>query len=252
MRKFDPILKVEDLRVGYRKKKILHGVSLNVAKSEIVGVIGANGAGKSTLLKAIFGFVQHQGGTVGGEIIFEDNNVTHLEPSKKVKSGMGYVLQGGEIFSNLSVEDNLSLAFRTRENVQLEKRRDFIYELFPRLHEFRKRRAGLLSGGQRQALAIGLVLMSEPKLLLMDEPTASLSLEAIESISDAIVKFKSEFNLAILLVEQNIDKCLSLSDRIYLMRDGKIIDMDFPANIIRENKLERLFGIKKEISKQLI
>ena len=244
MQQYNQILTVGDLRAGYVKKEILHGVSLDVSDGETVGVIGANGAGKSTLLKAIFGLVQEQGGWSDGEIIFEGDNIMGLKPSKKARAGMGYVLQGGEVFSNLSVEDNLGLASRAFRNNDRGKQPAFIYELFPALYQFRKKRAGLLSGGQRQMLAIGLILTAKPRLLLLDEPTASLSLDAAEAVSAAIIRIKDELGVAMLLVEQNIDKCLALSDRIYLMRDGRVVDKDIPANILSENKLEKLFGVK--------
>ncbi|HSK71150.1 MAG TPA: ATP-binding cassette domain-containing protein [Pyrinomonadaceae bacterium] len=142
MHKSDPVLKVESLSSGYGKKEILRDVFLTVAAGEIVGMIGANGAGKSTLLKTISGLVEQQGGRVTGKIIFGGDDITSFSPSKKAREGIGYMLQGGEIFSNLSVEDNLSLAFQGRNGNEPERQQKFVYELFPALYQFRKKEPG--------------------------------------------------------------------------------------------------------------
>lgn len=235
MQKDNKILKVDNLRASYFKKEILHGVSIDVSEREIVGIIGHNGAGKSTLLKTIFGLIQQKGGKAEGKIVFNGDDITYLEPSRKAEIGIGYLLQGGEVFSNLSVEDNLDLTARN-SSYMLKGQKEFISTLFPPLGQFRRKRAGLLSGGERQMLAIGMVLMAKPKLLLLDEPTASLAVGVVEAISNAIIKARDEFGSAILIVEQNIDKCLALSDRVYMMRDGQMVEEGSPPIIGRKFK----------------
>jgi ABC-type branched-subunit amino acid transport system ATPase component len=223
------ILKIENLRVSYFKKEVLHDVSINIGQKEIVGIIGPNGAGKSTLLKAVFGLIQQRSGRVEGKIILNGFNIANLEPYRKARLGIGYLVQGGEVFSNLSVEDNLVLGSRSID-YEPKKQREFIYSLFPQLFRFRKKRAGLLSGGERQMLAIGTILMSRPKLLLLDEPTASLATVAADVIVRAITEIREKFGTAVLLVEQNIDKCLALSDRVYLMRDGRVVEEEVKSH----------------------
>jgi branched-chain amino acid transport system ATP-binding protein len=207
------LLRVVDLRAGYFKKEILHGLSIEIDSGEVVGLIGANGAGKSTLLKAIIGVIQQRGGKVTGDVVFDNLCITHLEVYKRVARGLSYLPQGGEIFSNLNVHDNLLLATRVADNT-LKRAEELVYSLFPDLAHSYKKRAGLLSGGQRQMLAVGIALAQGPRL---------------------------EQQSAILLVEQNIGECLDMSDRVYLMSGGQIIDEDLPANIRDNNKLEALF-----------
>lgn len=233
------ILKIENLHASYFKKEILHGISLGIRKGEIVGLIGHNGAGKSTLLKAVFGLIQRGSGKIEGKIIFNGSNITSLAPYRRARLGIGYLIQGGEVFSNLSVEDNLVVGAR-RVDSGLEEPKESVYSLFPQLFRFRKKRAGLLSGGERQMLAIGVVLMSRPKLLLLDEPTASLAAGVADVIVRAVSEIREKFGTAILLVEQNIDKCLALSDRVYLMSGGQVVDEDTPVNITASHKVEKL------------
>jgi len=235
------ILEVDNLFANYYKREILHGVSMNISKGEIVGVIGPNGAGKSTLLKAIFGLIQVKGGKVKGRIIFNGENITNSSPKENVEKGIGYFLQGGEIFSNLNVEDNLILASNDESGRKVMI--DRVYSIFPKLSENTKKRSGLLSGGEKQMLALGIALMSKPKLLLLDEPTASLSQDFAYIISDAIIKIREKEGISILLVEQNIERSLKISDRTYLMRDGKIIDQGFSAEIAESKKVENLFFV---------
>jgi branched-chain amino acid transport system ATP-binding protein len=234
------LLRVVDLRAGYFKKEILHGLSIEIDSGEVVGLIGANGAGKSTLLKAIIGVIQQRGGKVTGDVVFDNLCITHLEVYKRVARGLSYLPQGGEIFSNLNVHDNLLLATRVADNT-LKRAEELVYSLFPDLAHSYKKRAGLLSGGQRQMLAVGIALAQVPRLLLLDEPTAGLEVGAVEAIKRGLENFRREQQSAILLVEQNIGECLDMSDRVYLMSGGQIIDEDLPANIRDNNKLEALF-----------
>jgi branched-chain amino acid transport system ATP-binding protein len=240
MRKSVKILEVDNIHASYYRKEILHGVSLNVSGGETVGLIGPNGAGKSTLLKAIAGLLKMMGGTVSGQVQLGGSDVTSLMPSQKAKLGVRYLLQGGEVFSNLSVEENLALGSRGNGGDFVDQRR-FISALFPMLDGIGGKKAGLLSGGERQMLAISMVLMVRPRLLLLDEPTASLAPAMADIIVSAISRIKDELGSAVLLVEQNIDKCLALSDRVYLMSGGRLVDEDAPTNLLNSGKLEKLF-----------
>lgn len=237
----EPLLIIEDLRASYYKRPILNGVSLKVAAGEVVGILGPNGAGKSTLLKAIFGLIRERGGAIDGRILFDGEDIGGKEPVNITRIGVGYLLQGGEVFTNLTIQDNLILAANNLKG-DFKKQEQFVYSLFPKLKALGKKRAGLLSGGERKMLALGMILMSTPKLLLLDEPTASLSIETAGAISKAISQIRQEYGPAILLVEQNVDKCLALSDRVCFMRDGQVVD-ELVGSLGIEEKLEQLFFV---------
>jgi branched-chain amino acid transport system ATP-binding protein len=231
------LLKVENLFVSYSKREILHGVSLQVSEKEIVGLIGPNGAGKSTLLKAIFGIIKER----KGKIIFNGKDIINQKPKDNVKAGISYLMQGGEIFSNLTVEENLEISSQNKN--EIKERKEFVYLLFPQLVNLRKKRAGLLSGGERQMLAFGMILMSKPKLLLLDEPTASLSQDVADKISEGIIKIREELGASVLMVEQNIDRAFKICNRIYLMKEGEIIDEGVPWEMEESQRIKKLFFI---------
>jgi len=231
------LLKVENLFAGYFKREILHGVSLQVKEKEIAGLIGPNGAGKSTLLKAIFGIIKER----KGKIIFNGKDITYSKPKENVKAGISYLMQGGEIFSNLTVEENLEISSQNKN--EIKERKEFVYLLFPQLINLKKKRAGLLSGGERQMLAFGMILMSKPKLLLLDEPTASLSQDVADKISEGIIKIREKLGVSVLMVEQNIDRALKICDRIYLMKEGEIIDEWVSGEMEESQKIKKLFFI---------
>jgi ABC-type branched-chain amino acid transport systems, ATPase component len=240
MRKSAKILEVDDIHASHHRKEILHGVSLNVSAGETVGLIGPNGAGKSTLLKTIVGLLKMTGGSVSGKVQVGGRDVTSLLPSEKAKMGVRYLLQGGEVFPNLSVEENLALSSRGNGG-EFADQRKIISSLFPMLDGIGGKKAGLLSGGERQMLAISMVLIVRPRLLLLDEPSASLAPALAEIIFSAISRIKDELGSAVLLVEQNIDECLALSDRVYLMSGGRLVDEDTPTDLLNSGKVEKLF-----------
>lgn len=231
---------VEDLHATYRIREILRGVTLDVWAGEVVGVIGPNGAGKSTLLKAVAGVLQSWGGIVRGDVFLDGANITSRTPLERTRAGVRYLLQGGEVFPNLTVDENLEVGGRGLA-AEFESQRGFVLSLFPALRRARGKRAGLLSGGERQMLALSLVLMVRPKLLLLDEPTAGLAPPAAEAIGAAVNEVRKKYGAAVLMVEQNIDKCLALSDRVYLMSEGVIVDEGTPATIVGDGKIEKLF-----------
>ena len=210
-----PVLQAEGVVAGYGEVEILHGVSLVLNEAEIVAVIGPNGAGKSTLLKAVFGLLSVR----SGRVQLLGREVTNLSPDRIVQSGMSYVPQVDNVFPTLTINENLEMgAFVRRDG--LRERLERVYGLFPDIADRRGERAGRLSGGQRQMLALARALMLDPKVLLLDEPSASLSPIMVDSIFDRIGEINRS-GTAILLVEQNAKEALSFSTRAYVLAMGE-------------------------------
>jgi ABC-type branched-subunit amino acid transport system ATPase component len=207
-------LEASELVSGYGEVEILHGISLRLDRGEIVAIIGPNGAGKSTFMKAVFGLLKVKSGTV--HLAGED--VTGLHPERIVRKGMCYVPQSENVFPSLSIEENLEMGAFTRKD-GYRQRRDEVYGLFPDLALRPQLRAGKLSGGQRQMLALARALMLDPKVLLLDEPTASLAPKMVEDIF-ATVRSINQAGVAILLVEQNAKEALSICNRAYVLAGG--------------------------------
>jgi branched-chain amino acid transport system ATP-binding protein len=223
------IIELKNIYASYGKKEVLSDVSIAVKKGEIVSLIGPNGAGKSTTLKVISGFLKPK----SGKIIFKDKDITNLSPWQRSKLGIAYLFQGGSIFENLTVIENLKLS-----NEKIET----AFEIFPELEKYKKTRAGLLSGGLKQMLSISLILLKEPELLLLDEPSAGLSPALVEKLISKIKDINQKFNKTILLVEQNIVQALKISNRLYLMSAGKIIkESDDPLTFLETEKFEKIF-----------
>ncbi len=209
------VLQAQDVVAGYGEVEILHGVSLAVGEGEVVAIIGPNGAGKSTLLKAIFGLVSVHSGSV--QLMGQD--VTNSAPDRIVRSGMSYVPQTENVFPSLTINENLEMgAFVRRDG--LRDRLERVYDLFPDIASRRGERAGRLSGGQRQMLALARALMLDPKVLLLDEPSASLSPKMVDSIFDKCGDI-NRGGTAILLVEQNAKEALGFSSRAYVLAVGE-------------------------------
>jgi len=209
------VLEADGIVTGYGEVDILHGVSVMVDKGEIVAVIGPNGAGKSTLMKAIFGLLKIR----RGKVVLNGAEVTNLAPQHMVRKGICYVPQSDNVFPSLTIEENLEMgAFIRRDG--LKRKREEMYELFPPLAERPHLRAGKLSGGQRQMLALARALMLEPRLLLLDEPTASLSPKMVGDIL-AMIRNINRMGVAILIVEQNAREALNLCHRGYVLVMGK-------------------------------
>ncbi|MDJ0534215.1 MAG: ABC transporter ATP-binding protein [Xenococcaceae cyanobacterium MO_207.B15] len=209
------ILEVENVYAGYvQDLNILQGINFRVATGELVAVIGPNGAGKSTLAKAIFGLLTLNQGTIR----FQGENIAGLKSNQIVKKGMCYVPQISNVFPSLSVEENLEMGAFIRQG-SLQSLKNSIYNMFPRLAERRNQRAGTLSGGERQMLAMGRALMLDPDLLLLDEPSAALSPILVNGVFEQI-KAINEMGKAIVLVEQNAKKALMMADRGYVLENG--------------------------------
>jgi branched-chain amino acid transport system ATP-binding protein len=233
----DNILALDSITASYHKKEILHNVSINIAKGKIISLIGPNGAGKSTLLKVIAGLLIPK----KGEVILNDEKITNLSPDLRTHKGIGYFMQGGEIFQNLTVLENLEMGGFTLKNDFLKQRFEEVFQVFPSLKNIQNKRAGLLSGGQRHLLAIGIILINRPELLLLDEPSAGLAPALVTDILKKARDINQITGATIILVEQNVKEALRISDRVYIMKDGKIIDDGIPDTMVAEKKIEAAF-----------
>jgi branched-chain amino acid transport system ATP-binding protein len=218
------LLRTKNLYVSYGKIEALKGIDFYVETGEIVCIIGANGAGKTTFLKSVMGLLTLQ----GGEIYYENKLILSKEealPTNKiVESGISLVPEGRRIFTDLTVLENLEMgAFLIKDKKKYEKRLNEVFSLFPILKERQKQKAGLLSGGEQQMLAISRALMSYPKLLLLDEPSLGLAPLVVKNILEVLKKINVEENVTICLVEQNAKMALKISNRGYVMETGKIV-----------------------------
>jgi len=212
------LLNVQDVEIAYGRIKVLWGISLYVGDSEIVALVGANGAGKSTLIKGIMGLVPLQ----RGSITFSDHDVSKKPPWEKAKMGIAYIPEGGRVFPDLTVEENLMLTANLRkETLNVKAQLDLIYSLFPVLKERGFQKAGTLSGGERQMLAIGRALMSKPKLLLIDEVSMGLMPKLVTEVFETLKSLKT-YGISMLITEQNVPEALAISDRGYVLENGRI------------------------------
>ena len=211
------MLKAEDLNVYYGPIHAVKGVSFEVKEGEIVTLIGANGAGKSTTLKTISGLMRSR----GGHIEFMDQNIAAAPAHKIVELGLAHVPEGRRIFTRMTVEENLDMGAFIKKNANVEQDKERVFEQFPRLKERRRQIAGTLSGGEQQMLAMGRALMSDPKLLMLDEPSMGLAPILVEQVFDIIIALHKA-GTTILLVEQNAEMALSVADCAYVMETGTI------------------------------
>ena len=213
------MLKIENLNVNYGAIKAVKDITIQVKKGEIVTLIGANGAGKSTILRTISAIIK----PASGKILFEGKDISNMPPHKIVELGISQAPEGRMIFSNLTVQENLEMGAFTRkdkDNIQLDL--ELIFVLFPRLKERLKQPGGTLSGGEQQMLAISRAIMSKPKLLLLDEPSLGIAPILVKQIFEKIKSLKDASGLTILLVEQNANIALSISDYAYVLETGAI------------------------------
>lgn len=214
------MLKVNQLYVGYyRDLNILQDLSLNATPGQITTILGANGVGKSTALRAIFGFLKPN----RGEILIDDKDVTNIPPYHRIQLGMAYIPQQPGIFGEMSVEENIALGAWTfrRDMNEVRARIEQNYDRFPVLREKRQQKTGELSGGQQRMVEIARTLMSRPRILLVDEPTAGLSKMLAEEVYQMLVELRDRDNLAILLVDQEIRHALAIADYVYVLELGR-------------------------------
>lgn len=231
------MLVVKDINTHYGNIHALKGVSLEVSDGEIVTLIGSNGAGKSTTLGTITGLLK----ATSGEIWFKNRNITSADPSEIVKMGISLSPEGREVFPGLSVEENLELgSYIKKDKKFIKESYNRVYELFPRLFERRKQTAGTLSGGEQQMLAIGRALMSEPQLLLLDEPSLGLAPNLVLMIFDLIVSINKQ-GTTILLVEQNASMALSIAHRGYVLETGRVTLTDDAKSLSNNEKVRKAY-----------
>ncbi|MET1101340.1 MAG: ABC transporter ATP-binding protein [Pyrodictiaceae archaeon] len=236
----EDIVRIEGVDAGYGKFHVLFDVNLRIPRGEITVIVGPNGAGKTTLLNTIFGLTT----VYKGRIVYKGEDITHVPPHRRAKMGMAYTLQLFNIFSNLTVRENLMLASYDLPANVVEERLKEIYELFPVLKERQNQKAGTLSGGERQMLAISISLIRSPELLLLDEPTAGLAPKLAKEVFQAIRRLR-EMGYTVILAEQNAKAALEIGDKGVLIVSGRIIfESDAKELLSRKDLAEMYLGLR--------
>ena len=232
-----PLLKVEKVTCGYGDMQVLTEVSIAVGRGEVVSIIGPNGAGKSTVMKAVFGLLHPW----SGRIEFDGVDISRHEPYEIVATGMCYVPQVANVFTELTVDENLDMGAFVRADDQVGARKQQIFELFPRLYERRRQKAGKMSGGERQMVAMGSALMLDPKLILLDEPSAGLAPKMVDHIFERIITVNREFGIAVMMVEQNAKQSLQMAHRGYVMASGENRAEGTGDDLLKDPDVARLY-----------
>ncbi len=231
------MLKVNEIEVHYNGIPALYDVSFEVRDRELISIIGANGAGKTTILKTVAGALH----PVSGEVTFQNEDISQMTTSDLVSLGITYVPENRLIFGPLTVEENLRLgAITVDSQSEIKETLEYVFTLFPRLRERAGQRGGTLSGGEQQMLAIGRGLMSQPKLLMLDEPSLGLMPKLVTSVLDAVKRLK-ERGKTILLVEQNVREALMLADRGYVLQTGKTIEEGTGEELLEADMVKKAF-----------
>jgi ABC-type branched-subunit amino acid transport system ATPase component len=231
------LLRAEAMTAGYGKMPILHEVSLIIAPGELVAVIGPNGAGKSTTFKVIVGFLK----PTQGRVLFDGDDITGLRPDQVLRRGLAYVPQGRIVFPQMTVLENLEMGGYTERNpVRIREALERVYALFPILAERRHQKAGTMSGGEQQMVAIGRALMTTPKLVLLDEPSLGLSPKYVSLIFEKLVEMKRA-GYTLMLVEQNAAKALSVADRGYVLELGRNRIEGSGRSLLEDPEVKRLY-----------
>jgi branched-chain amino acid transport system ATP-binding protein len=232
-----PVLEISDLNVFYGPIQVLWDVSLEVESGSIASIIGSNGAGKSTILRSIMGIVPAK----SGKILFDGDRIDGLSPDRVVERGVAYVPEGRHIFSDLSVKENLRMgAYPRRARASFRDEIDRVYEIFPLLRDRSKQKAGTLSGGEAQMLAIGRALMSKPRFLLLDEPSAGLSPIMVARIFDAISKIRT-LGITALLVEQDVVRALANSSMAYILENGQVTRSAKGEELLNDEQVRKAY-----------
>jgi len=231
------ILKIKNIEVKYHEViLVLKGVSIEVPRGGIVALLGANGAGKSTTLKAISGLLKTEDGEVtDGSIEYEGKPIHHAKAAKIAKAGIVQVIEGRKVFEHLTVEENLKVGAHLRKTGSVKEGLQMVYHYFPRLLEKRSETAGFVSGGEQQMAVVGRAMMTEPKLILLDEPSMGLAPMLIHEIFNIITKLNREEQISILLVEQNVKLALTIAPYAYVMETGRIV-MDDTSEKLSQNE----------------
>jgi branched-chain amino acid transport system ATP-binding protein len=232
----DILLQIEELRGGYGAVEVLRGISMNIGAGEIVAVLGSNGAGKSTLNNTMCGLYP----AFSGRVRFDGRDITRERYTDIVAAGLIQVPEGRRVFPNLSVQENLELGSYRRGRGRRARNLERVFDIFPRLRERILQRAGTLSGGEQQMLAIGRGIMGEPRLLVLDEPSLGLSPLLVDEMFTLIKRLNDE-GLAILLVEQNVGQSLEIAQRAYVMENGAIVFSGTPPGLLANSDLKRAY-----------
>ena len=228
------LLKITNLQVSYGGIDALAGISFDVEEGEIVTLIGANGAGKSTTLRTISGLVKAK----AGRIVYDGRDITSMNPQKIVSEGIAMVPEGRHVFDNLTVKENLLIgAYLRKDRESINEDIEHIYTLFPRLHEREWQLAGTLSGGEQQMLAVGRAIMTQPRILMMDEPSLGLAPIVVKEIL-SIIRTLNETGMTILLIEQNANAALRCSHRAYVMETGRITMSGPSADLLADKRVQ--------------
>lgn len=232
------MLEVDKLNVSYGDVQVLWDISLKINEGEVVTVVGANGAGKTTLLRTISGLLRPRSGSIS----FFGKRLDILPPHKIAEEGIAQVMEGRRLFPQMSVRENLELGAYTKEAWRkLKESMELVFDLYPRLKEREKQLAGTLSGGEQQMLAIGRALMSRPKLLMLDEPSQGLAPKIVQEMFQTMNRIKDEEGTTILLVEQNVYQSLLVSDRGYVLENGKIVLEDSGKKLLSNPLVKKAY-----------
>lgn len=231
------MLKIENVNVSYGSIHALHDISLEVNDGEVVSLIGANGAGKTTTLHTITGLKA----ATDGVIEYDGKDLRKMDPSHIIRIGMAHVPEGRHVFTKMTVQENLEMgSYIMNDKAQIKKNMDMVYEYFPRLLERKKQLAGTLSGGEQQMLATGRALMSNPKIVLMDEPSMGLSPLLVKEIFH-IIKTLHQNGITVLLVEQNAKMALAVSDRAYVLETGRISMSGKASDLLADDSIKKAY-----------
>ena len=240
----DTILELNNIEVIYNRViLVLKGLSIAVREGQIVALLGANGAGKTTTLKAISGLLKPENGAVtDGEIIYKGKPIQNSDASKIVKRGIFQVMEGRRVFEHLTVEENLRAGgFIENNPLQVRNLMQNVYDFFPRLRERQHQKAGYMSGGEQQMLAIGRAMMASPDIILLDEPSLGLAPMLVREIFEIIVRINKEQGATILLVEQNANLALSVADYAYIMENGRVVLDGQPQDLIENADVREFY-----------
>lgn len=230
------MIHTENLSAGYKEVHVLFDIDAEIKRGDITAIVGPNGSGKSTLLKSIFGLTT----IYSGRVIYKDEDITGIPPYVRTKLGIAYLPQVDNVFTNLTVEENLKIAGYTLENSEYEERREIALNAFPELKYFLNRKAGTLSGGERQFLAIATALIRKAEVLMLDEPTAQLSPKFADVMFSKILQLRDDFDLTIALVEQNIRRALEVSEYTYLLVSGRVAFEGKSNELMEHENFEKL------------
>ena len=235
----EPILSLKNVCSYYHKVQVLYDINVDVYPGEIVSVIGANGAGKSTMMKTIMGLV-HMG---RGEVTFDGKKLNRMHAHKICKAGIAYVPEGREVFPNMTVLENLEMGAycRSYTAAQMNEKLEEMYTMFPRLKERLKQKAGSMSGGEQQMLAIARGLMSDPSMVMLDEPSLGLAPVIVDDVFDVIHNINSVKKLPVILVEQNAYMALSISNRCYVLENGRIAHSGKSSELIQSDVIRETY-----------